>query len=124
MNTLKNLGVLVSLSLSLVSVVATGCTDAASDPADAVTGIYQVSAFTHNDAACAPGGDSQLGSDTFAIVTKADVFGTGILHVMSCASAADCRAKQAKLDGGELVTIDFSFDVLADDTGGVFASQG
>ena len=81
------------------------------DAAAGVEGIYQVSAYTRNDAACAPGGDSQLGNDKFAVAFTQTIFGNHVLTVTSCASAADCRAKLADMRANEPVLLDFQFAV-------------
>ena len=95
----------------IASMVACGgsSSDGLDDLASEMEGIYQVSAYTHNDAACAPGGSSQLGSDTFAFVKTQTFFGQKLVEVLSCASPADCHAKAAALEAGQSFGIEFSF---------------
>lgn len=79
--------------------------------AESMEGIYQVQAYTRNDGACAPGGESILGEDTFVIASKSEVIGTPFLSLISCASPEDCRAKLAAERAGEGFAIDFTFAV-------------
>jgi hypothetical protein len=73
-------------------------------------GVYQVGGFTHNDAACSPGGSSQLGTDQFAIVTEQTVFGIKLVSAFSCSSTADCHDKKTSLDSGDLfISSEWSF---------------
>ena len=86
-------------------------TAAFDEAAAPVEGIYQVTSYTRNDAACAPGTSSQLGQDTFAIAFMQDIFGTPVLSMMSCASPADCRAKLADMRAEKPVQIEWMFSV-------------
>jgi hypothetical protein len=78
------------------------------DLASEMTGIYRVTAFTHNTAACVPGGDSVLGSEQFAAITSEDFFGQSVVSAISCASVADCRDKITRRAAGEPFVLDFS----------------
>lgn len=83
------------------------------DAAANVEGIYQVTAYTRNDAACSPGSDSLLGQDRFAVAFTQTIFGEHVLTVTSCASVADCRAKLADMRANEPVLLDFQFSANA-----------
>lgn len=83
------------------------------DAAANVEGIYQVTAYTRNDAGCAPGSTSQLGQDRFAVAFTQTIFGDRVLTVTSCASAADCRAKLADMRAQEPVLLEFQFSANA-----------
>jgi len=101
---------------SLVSIAAcdtAGGAGAFDERASEIEGIYQVSAYTRNEAACEPGGDSQLVTDTFALVTRMSVAGIDYVAINSCASPADCRVQYDKLQTGEPVAFDWSFAVHA-----------
>lgn len=115
--------------LALVVFTACDAHDAAFDDAAAsVEGIYQVTAYTRNEAACTAGGTSLLGNDRFAVAFTQTIFGSRVLTVTSCASAADCREKLADMRANEPVLLDFQFSVnelAADDTlAGLGASTG
>ena len=104
---------MTKLALPLVLALAacdngTASFDQAAAP---VEGIYQVTSYTRNDAACAPGQASQLGDDRFAIAFMQDIFGTQVLSLMSCASAADCRTKLADMRAERPVQIEWMFSV-------------
>jgi hypothetical protein len=87
-----------ALGLGLFVSFAAGCGGADfDDTAASVEGIYRVNAYTYNAQACAPGGVSELGTDTYAVATRQEVFGTKFVSVLSCASPADCRAKLTAL---------------------------
>jgi hypothetical protein len=118
-------------TFALLALSATACTTQDQNDVSSIEGIYKVSARSHNDAACAPGGSSTLGNDTFALVTSSEAVGHQFLQVISCASPDDCRAKQAKLAAGQLVTDQFSYTVdatssplVVDGNTDVYTSQG
>jgi hypothetical protein len=106
----------------LVSVAA--CGDSSSSRYDelaaSMEGIYSVQTYTRNEAACAPGGDSQLGTDVFAVVARESVFGTKYLSVRSCGSIAECRAVLAGQGAGH----DFTFAVYTPDDDGSLSGEG
>jgi len=104
---MKNLACLALLAL-------TACDDnngAFDDAAASAEGIYQVTSYTRNEAACAPGGTSQLGTDRFAVAFTQTIFGSRVLTVTSCASVADCRAKLADMRAQEPVLLQFQYAV-------------
>ncbi|HEU0031947.1 MAG TPA: hypothetical protein VFQ53_15045 [Kofleriaceae bacterium] len=113
--------------LAIVTVLVIGCGDSGSDDfarrASEVEGIYQVQAYTRNETACAPGGTSQLGSETFAFAVRQSFLGQTLLSVMSCASVADCHDKAARVQGGQGVALDFSFGV-SEVSGDALVGQG
>ena len=94
------------------------------DLAAEMTGIYRVTAFTHNSSACAPGGDSVLGSERFAVITREEFFGQTLVSAISCVSTADCRNKVARRADGEALTIDFSFSASQVGSADTLVGQG
>lgn len=101
-----NMKTLLASLLLAITVTGSGCT---SEDADAREGIYQVSTRLHNADACNTGGESIVGAETFALVTKRKQFGGSALEVFSCASPEDCRQKLARLDAGEGVSAEFIY---------------
>lgn len=95
--------------LGLLLAACGGDAGAFGESAAGVEGIYQISSYTRNDAACAPGGASVLGRDRFAVAFTQQIFGSDVLSVTSCASAADCRDKLADMRAQEPVLLDFQF---------------
>ena len=100
-----------ALPLILALAACDGSNAAFDEAAAPAEGIYRVTSYTRNDAACAPGSTSQLGQDTFAVAFMQDVFGTPVLSLMSCASAADCRTKLADMRAEKPVQIEWMFSV-------------
>lgn len=102
--------------LGLLFIASTALTACASDSNDEFTaaateleGIYKIASYTHNEAACSAGGESRLGNESYAVVTKANALGFEYLLLMSCESPANCRERVAKLPTGEGFGIEFSF---------------
>ena len=100
-----------ALPLVLALAACDSGTAAFDEAAAPVEGIYQVTSYTRNDAACAPGTTSLLRDDKFAVAFMQDVFGTPVLNVMSCASVADCRAKVEARRAEEQILIEWHFAV-------------
>ncbi|MDQ3364760.1 MAG: hypothetical protein M3680_04955 [Myxococcota bacterium] len=80
----------------LVVAVLAACGESESSRFDelaaSMEGIYSVETYTRNAAACLPGGESQLATDTFALVVAESAFGTRYLSVKACSSVAECRS--------------------------------
>jgi hypothetical protein len=114
-------------SLLLVSLVACDGNSSSGnfdELASEMEGIYRVTSYTRNEAACVPGGENALGSDGFMFVTTQELFGTKLVSAMSCASVADCRDKQARVAAGDGVAIDFSFAASEVGTNNTLVGQG
>jgi hypothetical protein len=112
-------------------VLLAACSDSGNtvgDLASDMTGIYRVTAFTHNSTACVPGGDSVLGADRFAVISSKEFFGQTMVSAVSCASVTDCRDKAAREAAGESFPIEFWFTASqvgsADTLVGQIASTG
>jgi uncharacterized membrane protein len=100
-----------ALPLVLALAACDSSTAAFDEAAAPVEGIYRVTQYTRNDAACAPGQTSLLGQDTFAVAFMQDIFGTPVLSLMSCGSIADCRVKVADMRAEKPVQIEWMFSV-------------
>lgn len=110
--------------LALLGLGACGGGGELGELASEMEGIYQVSAYTRNEAACAPGGESVLGQDGFVFVVRQELFGQDFVSAMSCSSITDCRDKHARLEAGELFGVDFSFAVSQVGVNGTLIGQG
>lgn len=98
--------------LFIASTTLAACADSNDEFADAaagVEGIYKISTYTHNAAACSAGGESRLRSDTYAVAATQDVLGHEVLMFMSCASPTACRAQINQLRAGEPFVNGFTF---------------
>lgn len=108
--------------LAILGLALTACTSSGSSDFEAtastVEGIYRVQAYTRNDSSCAPGGESLLGGDRFAVVFRGEGLSQLFVDVVSCASAADCRDKVAAANAGDGFSIDFSFTLTGVDQDG------
>jgi hypothetical protein len=114
-------------SLVLVSLVACDGTSSSGnfdDLASEMEGIYRVTSYTRNEAACVPGGESILGNDGFLFVTTQAFLGTKLVSAMSCSSVADCRDKRSRVAAGDGVAIDFSFAASEVGTNDTLVGQG
>lgn len=74
-------------------------------------GIYQVQTYTHNEQACAEGGQSLLEQRTerFLFIISSSFFGWPFVLVQSCASADACNGNLAKARAMEASLSEFSF---------------
>ena len=113
--------------LLLIGISTIACSSGSDTDFDAVAssmeGIYGVSAYTRNDDACTPGGESRLRDDRFAFVARFEFFGTSLLSVTSCASVADCRNKLAMSRAGGAYAIDFGFNATSLGTDGALLGE-
>lgn len=117
--------------IAMLGLALTACTSSSGtgssdfeDTAAAAEGIYQVAGYTRNDASCAPGGESRLGSDTFAAAFSSTNFGISTLEIVSCASIADCRDKVAAAKAREGYTYDFGFTLTEVGQNGALTGEG
>jgi hypothetical protein len=114
---------LAVIALSLASFAACSSNGDFTDAAAEAEGIYKVTVFTHNQAACTPGGDSALGAETFAFAATHEFLGITVLDLFSCDDPTDCRSKLAALDSGGSFGLDFNFS-LSGVQDGVLVSEG
>lgn len=117
--------------LAILGLALTACTSSgSSDPSEfeetaaGVEGIYRVQSYTRNDSSCAPGGESLLGSERFAAVFSGEALGRPFLHILSCASAANCRDNVAAAKSGTGFLIDFSFFLTGVGQNGALTGAG
>lgn len=115
------------MKLALVCVVVAACGGESEFEQRASTyeGIYQVTAYTRNEAACEPGGTSQLGSDTFGLAATQSFAGQQFMGLLSCADVADCRDKLAKIRANQIgFQVDFQFFVDSTGAAGTLTGKG
>ena len=111
----KLLGFAFIASTALLITACDGGEGDFSGAAAELEGIYKISSYTRNEAACAPGGSSVLGNDRFAIAYTEEVLARPVLMLSSCASVDDCRAKLELIRTKQSFGSEFHFDATAVD---------
>jgi hypothetical protein len=108
----------------MVAACGSGSSGEFEDIAETMQGIYRVTSYTHNSEACAPGGESRLGEDRFALAISRTVIGIPLLEIVSCESVADCRDKAAQLTAKQPYVFEFGFTASKLGPDGALLGQG
>jgi hypothetical protein len=82
-------------ALAALACACGGDDDSGSASSTGLGGIYEMTAWTHNETGCASEGPSILDtqSDKFLMVRGNRIFGVFVIEIVPCASLTDCRAE-------------------------------
>lgn len=131
----------VGLWVCVAGLLASACSDSGGDgvetgdeiseeAAAAFAGVYRMTSWTENEAGCDVPGEDLLASamESQLVVGSTEIFGQLVVMVVSCTDDADCEAKAAAIDGGDLISgrlsVTMSEQFAADDLRGFTAWTG
>jgi hypothetical protein len=80
--------------------------------AQAIEGIYELTANTKNTTGCDTEGPSTLESRSqrFVLLTRSDFLGVPLVSLYACSSADDCRAKAATFRSTQTIVASYSYN--------------